>query len=62
MNERIRLLAEQAGIEYQYVDLEKCAKLIITECANVAYKFDGLTLGQGYTVSKHIRKQFGIEE
>ena len=62
MNERIRLLAEQSGVEYQYVDLEKFAKLIVNECADIAYKFDGLTLGQSYTVSKHIKKQFGIEE
>jgi len=38
------------------------ARLIVLECADVAYKFDELTLGQGYTVAKHMKKHFGIEE
>ena len=69
MNERIKKLWDQAAElepgtswEGQTKFMEKFAELIVGECSDVAYRFDGLTLGQGYTVSKHIRKQFGIEE
>jgi hypothetical protein len=52
--------------EMTYEDLQKFAdhfvKLLVNECADTAYKFDGLTLGQGYTTAKHIRKHFGIEQ
>jgi hypothetical protein len=48
-----------------YEDLEKFtthfARLLIKDCADVAYKFDGLTLGQGYTVAKHFKKNYEIE-
>jgi ABC-type transporter MlaC component len=46
-------------------DLERFVKhfaeLLIRDCADVAYRFDGLTLGQGYTVAKHIKKNYEIE-
>ena len=46
-------------------DLEKFVKhfaeLLIRDCADVAYRFDGLTLGQGYTVAKHIKKNYEVE-
>ena len=46
-------------------DLEKFVKhfaeLLIRDCADVAYRFDGVTLGQGYTVAKHIKKNYEIE-
>lgn len=46
-------------------DLEKFvthfAELLIRDCADVAYRFDGLTLGQGYTIAKHIKKNYEIE-
>lgn len=49
-----------------YEDLEKFtthfARLLIKDCADTAYRFDGLTLGQGYTVAKHLRKHFEVEE
>jgi hypothetical protein len=48
-----------------YEDLEKFtthfARLLIKECADTAYRFDGLTLGQGYTVAKHIKKNYEVE-
>jgi hypothetical protein len=47
-------------------DLEKFvthfAQLLIKDCADTAYRVDGLTLGQGYTIAKHIRKHFEVEE
>lgn len=70
MNERIHALAEEAKksvpdglttdkwIETYNI---KLAKLIVLECADVAYKFDELSIGQGYTVAKHIKKHFGVE-
>ena len=46
-------------------DLEKFVKhfaeLLIRDCADTAYKFDGLTLGQGYTIAKHIKKNYEVE-
>ena len=46
-------------------DLEKFVKhfaeLLIRDCADVAYRFDGLTLGQGYTIAKHIKKNYEVE-
>jgi hypothetical protein len=46
-------------------DLEKFVKhfaeLLICDCADVAYRFDGVTLGQGYTIAKHLRKHFEVE-
>ena len=48
-----------------YEDLEKFtthfAQLLIKDCADTAYKFDGLTLGQGYTIAKHIKKNYEVE-
>ena len=47
-------------------DLEKFVKyfaeLLIRDCADVAYRFDGITLGQGYTIAKHIKKNYEVEE
>ena len=46
-------------------DLEKFVKhfaeLLIRDCADVAYRFDGVTLEQGYTIDKHIKKNYEIE-
>jgi len=47
-------------------DLEKFVKhfseLLIKDCADTAYRFDGITLGQGYTIAKHIKKNYEVEE
>jgi len=37
------------------------ARLLIKDCADTVYRFDDLTLGQGYTVAKHLRKHFEVE-
>ena len=46
-------------------DLEKFVKhfaeLLIRDCADTAYRFDGLTLGQGYTIAKYLKKHFEVE-
>ena len=46
-------------------DLEKFVKhfaeLLIRDCADTAYRFDGVTLGQGYTIAKHIKKNYEVE-
>ena len=46
-------------------DLEKFVKhfatLLICDCADTAYRFDGITLGQGYTIAKHIKKNYEVE-
>ena len=71
MNERIRLLAEQAKTESSqwlgskpattitYDELEKLAELIVRECASVCensnYEF-------GTIFTKMIKEHFGVEE
>jgi len=67
MNERIKLLAEQAGYkhpdavgrceDYAYFDHEKFAELIVKECADVADQNGGFWRGCGMTVKRH----FGVE-
>jgi len=60
MNERIKQLAEQAGFAYEPSEtLQKFAKLIVKECAEVAhcnFHVDGLTLGN------ILKEHFGVEE
>ena len=63
MNERIKELAEQAGIynleltdETEYWILEKFAELIVRECAEVAAEHDALD------IYEEIREHFGVEE
>ena len=74
MNERIRELAEQAGISlsqkdfsYYWVesaeDIEKFAELIVRECANIDFRREvGLTADDDYEISKVIKVHFGVEE
>ena len=69
MNERIRELAEQAGMtddkfglffakdrHEEGVDLEKFAELIVKECADVCRRFG--ESGDGYTCSAEIFRAF----
>ncbi len=65
MNERIRLLAEQAmGTrkhvppvwQFYDIELEKFAELIVKECANVAADHEALD------IYEEIREHFGVEE
>jgi hypothetical protein len=68
MNERIKQLAEQAGIVkpevfYQHIDalqLEKFAELIVAECVKVAMKAvsDDEPKEAWYLIKEH----FGVEE
>ena len=71
MNERIKLLAEQAdGVfihklitgakQYTFLerDLEKFAELIVRECVGIADEYDGV----GSTIVSRIEKHFGVEE
>ena len=67
MNERIRLLAEQAGIyklnlsdETEYWIMEKFAELIVEECATVIEQ--NLFQGIGWNTSRAVRRHFGIGE
>jgi hypothetical protein len=75
MNERIKLLAEQAGLRFTQLmsnpmvpvvdgketDLEKFAELIVLECAQLAeYAGYNQQFGQGGLRAK-LHKHFGIE-
>ena len=72
MNERIRLLADEAGLRFTQLmsnpmvpvvdgketDLEKFAELIVQECARVGERYaDG-----NYEVYNQIMAHFGLEE
>ena len=72
MNERIRLLVEQATLkwaeevpggvqEMEFFDKEKFAELIVRECADLID-----TLNEAYdapsTAGKFIKEHFGVEE
>ena len=77
MNERIRQLAEQAGIEFTYDptetpmrafvecwedEMEKFAELIVRECANIDFRREvGLTADDDYEIGKIIKVHFGVE-
>ena len=73
MNERIRLLAEQAGLRFTQLmsnpmvpvvdgketDLEKFAELIVRECAEVGSKF---SQAHPLDIQYQIKRHFGVEE
>ena len=73
MNERIRLLAEQAGLRFTQLmsnpmvpvvdgketDLEKFAELIVRECIDVVEDAGGI---DKYHYTGAIGKHFGVEE
>jgi len=61
MNERIKQLAEKAGLEYNFDPMlwlkhEKFAELIVRECANLADE------AEPYKAADLIKKHFGVEE
>ena len=66
MKERIRELAEQAGLEfgsydrYGLFDEEKFAELIVRECAEM---FEGVYTDQqrAERIDKRIKEHFGVE-
>jgi len=77
MNERIRLLAEQAGWDYSKIerrnqtenfDEQKFAKLIVQECMNAVcdpsttYLESMTDASAMYTARERIRKHFGVEQ
>jgi hypothetical protein len=69
MNERIKQLAEQAGVpkEYSFVEgatawsmhpsLEQFAELIVKECADIAT----INQYQSYTAGYYVLKHFGVK-
>ena len=73
MNERIQQLAVQAEVKWQHQEdviystmtleqFEKFAKLIVKECARVAFESD-LTMAIGqWGADSAILKHFGVEE
>lgn len=69
MNERIREIAEQAGItpgvmglnRFTYFDPEKFAELILQDCLNTCAAYADC-YGVAQTIAKHLRSDFGIEE
>ena len=74
MNERIKLLAEQAkaesnqwlgskpAITITYDELEKFAELIIRECADVAKETRWAVPPSQEQIARGIKQHFGVEE
>ena len=68
MNERIRLLAEQATTEesdgFKYFDKEKFAQLIVRECADIAkhHVMNISTYADADFVDEQIKQYFGVKE
>ena len=72
MNQRIKLLAEQAGIyqpeRFDGIDgsnqLEKFAELIVRECSNVAWQHtpDTEELEYSHLIKDKILERFGVKE
>ena len=65
MNERIKMLAEQAGLSlihdnFMTAAQEKFAELIVRECAGVGY--DASYYECALNVSNKIKQHFGVEE
>ena len=71
MNERIKQLAEQAGL-LQFVNgmtryrqqhkLEKFAELIVKECLVVINQSNGVGDDDVIKISQDVKKHFGVEE
>ena len=68
MNEKIKLLAEQAAKKHGHTikfsteiteTLDSFAELIVRECADVAYKYNRCDWAD---VSKSIKEHFGVEK
>ena len=76
MNERIRQLAEQAGLRFTHLmsnpmvpvvdgketDLEKFAELIVLECLVVINQSNVVGDDDVIKISKDVEKHFGVEE
>ena len=74
MNERIKLLAEQAkaesnqwlgskpAITITYDELEKFAELIVRECADVAEETRWMVPPSQEQIARSIKQHFGVEE
>jgi hypothetical protein len=77
MNERIRQLAEQAGIHFgrsatldgnniaRFVttsDMEKFAELIVNQCADIAQQHNKSPVAAPLAIGYVIREHFGVAE
>ena len=64
MNERIRLLAEQAGWDNHHAQfdtrIEKFAELIVRECADIATKHQEQGVSE-VSIGESIKEHFGVE-
>ena len=69
MNERIRELAEQAGLNAPYgsdheglrdFDYKKFAELIVRECASIARQTNLEKAGRSYMVHKVIKEKMSL--
>ena len=68
MNERIKVLLEQAGVKYNVMPkdtvYEKFAELIVRECADIAkhHVMNISTYADADFVDEQIKQHFGVEE
>lgn len=68
MNERIKLLAEQATTEesdgFKYFDKAKFAELIVAECMEQVWysREDGINGNVSEVIKERMKQHFGVEE
>lgn len=63
MNERIKLLAEQAGFAYEPSEtLQKFAELIVRQCADLIDNVLEEGSPPNLTMGEQLVKHFGVEE
>ena len=67
MNEKIKELSEQSGLEYNFdpmtwLKYNKFAELIVRECMEIANDYDGCKLsGPGMLIANDIEEHFGLK-
>jgi hypothetical protein len=66
MNERIKELADQAGVRSIYFNeadnIQKFAELIVNQCADIAQQHNKSPVAKPLAIGYVIREHFGVEE
>ena len=66
MNERIKELADQAGVRSIYFNeadnIQKFAELIVNQCADIAQQHNKSPVAAPLAIGYVIREHFGVEE
>ncbi len=59
---RLVVIDREGNVINPLIGLEKFAELILQECTNIAYEYDGLKMsGPGMIIAERIKEHFGVE-